>query len=192
MRYAEIFNKANIVKNIPLVCQGRELPTGMNAVVVLTRVQYDKPMREFNEAMESVLKGLKKEGFDERNEKQNRLKEIDSRVEAVKNWKKGDKDKDGKPVDKPEMPTEEELKEVEEIRKDKEAYEVELKDLDAECGKAHLEKMKEDAGFKERKFSADQFEAVIKLIGVEGEIEVNGNQVPKSEFINVIGTLFVE
>ena len=69
MKYAEIFNKAAIVRNIPLICEGRELPSGMNAIVVLTRVQYDKHMHAFEEEMKDVLESLKKEGFDERSER---------------------------------------------------------------------------------------------------------------------------
>ena len=126
MKYAEIFNKAAIVRNIPLICEGRELPSGMNAIVVLTRVQYDKHMHAFEEEMKDVLESLKKEGFDERSERQERLKDIDSRAEAAKKWKKGDKDENGNLIEEPAAPTPEELKEAEEIRKEKDAYGEEL------------------------------------------------------------------
>ena len=192
MKYAEIFNKASIVKNIPLICEGRELPAGMNAIVVLTRVQYDKYIKTFQDEMDSVLKGLKKEGFDERSERQNRLKDIDERAEASKKWKKGDKDDKGNLIEKPVPPTAEELKEAEEIRKEKDAYDKELEKLESDYRKAHDEKMGEEVEIKERKFTAEQFESIIRTIGVEGDIEVNGNKMPKTHFINMIGALFVE
>ena len=172
MKYAEIFNKAAIVKNIPLICEGRELPSGMNAIVVLTRVQYDKHMHAFEEEMKDVLKSLKKEGFDERSERQDRLKDIDSRAEAAKKWKKGDKDENGNLIEKPAAPTPEEL--------------------NSDYGEAHDKKMEEEIKFDERKFTAEQFESIIKMIGIEGDIEVNGNKIPKTHFINMIGALFVE
>lgn len=192
MKYAEIFNKAAIVKNIPLICEGRELPGGMNAIVVLTRVQYDKHIHAFEEEMNSVLKNLKKEGFDERSERQERLKDIDSRAEAAKKWKKGDKDENGNLIEKPAVPTPEELKEAEEIRKEKDAYDEELEKLNSDYGEAHDKKMGEEIKFDERKFTAEQFESIIKMIGIEGDIEVNGNKIPKTQFINMIGALFVE
>ena len=192
MKYAEIFNKAAIVRNIPLICEGRELPSGMNAIVVLTRVQYDKHMHAFEEEMNSVLKNLKKEGFDERSERQERLKDIDSRAEAAKKWKKGDKDENGNLIEKPAAPTPEELKEAEEIRKEKDAYDEELEKLNSDYGEAHDKKMGEEIKFDERKFTVEQFESIIKMIGIEGDIEVNGNKIPKTHFINMIGALFVE
>ena len=160
MKYAEIFNKAAVVRNIPLICEGRELPSGMNAIVVLTRVQYDKHMHAFEEEMKDVLKSLKKEGFDERSERQDRLKDIDSRAEAAKKWK--------------------------------DAYDEELEKLNSDYGEAHDKKMEEEIKFDERKFTAEQFESIIKMIGIEGDIEVNGNKIPKTHFINMIGALFVE
>ena len=161
MKYAEIFNKAAIVRNIPLICEGRELPSGMNAIVVLTRVQYDKHMHAFEEEMKDVLKSLKKE-------------------------------ENGNLIEKPAAPTPEELKEAEEIRKEKDAYDEELEKLNSDYGEAHDKKMEEEIKFDERKFTAEQFESIIKMIGIEGDIEVNGNKIPKTHFINMIGALFVE
>lgn len=192
MKYAEIFNKAAIVKNIPLICEGRELPAGMNAIVVLTRVQYDKHIHAFEEEMKNVLKNLKKEGFDERSERQERLKDIDSRAESAKKWKKGDKDENGNLIEKPAAPTPEELKEAEEIRKEKDSYDEEFEKLDSDYREAYDKKMMEEVEFEERKFTAEQFEAIIKMIGVEGDIEVNGVKKSKTHFINMIGALFVE
>lgn len=190
--YATAFEKNAIIKNIPLIFEGRKLPKGMSAKVVLVRVQYDKIIKQFEEDCQQVLKGLKKDGFDERAQKYQRFDEILSRKKAYDNWDLELKNEEGKEIEKPEMPTDEELKELEEGKEGRDEFENEQKELVFEYGKAREEKAKELVLFEEKKFSLDELDAIIELIGIDGEITINDRKVSKEMFLDVIGSMFTE
>ena len=88
MTYEEILGKRNISSNIPLVYEGRELSREMKATVVLMKVSYDKVATEFDKDMQEVLKGLKKDGFDDRSRDIQKMEEIDKRKEKNDNGEK--------------------------------------------------------------------------------------------------------
>lgn len=66
MNYNRVFQVNNVLVNIPLSMEGRKLPGKTAASVMLLRVAYGKKVNEFETDMQEVVKGLKKEGFDER------------------------------------------------------------------------------------------------------------------------------
>lgn len=181
MTFAEVLNKSTIVKNIPLIFEGRKLPKGMNSTVILIRVQYEKYVEEFNSLMEKVQKELKKDGFDERTTEIESMKKVFERKKLFE---------EGKNTENDVEPTEEELKKAEETKLKEEDYNTELAELNAEYQKAYLEKLKEEVNFKERKFSKEELDEIIDLIGTEGDIKINDNSVPKEHFINTIAFLF--
>ena len=184
MTYEEILGKRNISSNIPLVYEGRELSREMKATVVLMKVSYDKVAAEFDKDMQEVLKGLKKEGFDDRSRDIQKMEEIDKRKEKNDN---GEKDI--------VAPTDEELKEAERIREKKEDYDKEVKELDESYRKAYVEKLKETVKFTERKLSSSDLAEIIGMLGTDGnmEITINGNKnnVSKESFISLIASELV-
>ena len=193
MTYNQIFEKSAIIKNIPIMFEGRKLPKGMSAKVVMVRVQYDKHIDNFNKEMEEVVKGLKPEGFDERSQKFQKMNDIDNRKAAFENWKKGDLDAEGKPVEKPVMPSDEELKEADETRKGKEEFEKELLELNEEYASAQREKMSEEVEFSERLFTMEELSDLIEMLGEEeGTMKINDRDVPKQVFLNLIASRFTE
>lgn len=194
MTYNEVFEKSSIIKNLPIAFEGRVLPKGLPAKVVMVRVQYDNLIEAFEKEMqEKVLKELKKEGFDERSQKFQEMEDIDKRKVAAETWKEGDVDSEGKAVEKPAMPSEEELKKADEIRKGKKDFDKELSELNDEYRHARIAKGAEEVDMKERKFTMDEFSELIEMIGQdEGNIKVNGTDIPKWAFINTIAAKFVE
>lgn len=179
MTYTEIFNKAQIARQIPLVFEGRSLPTDMNASVVLLRVQYEKFINELNTLMQDVSKQLKKEGFDDRQKEYNDMHSVFERKAKAEKGEEG-----------VTMPTESELKKAEETKLKEEDIAKEITEFNESYNKAYIEKLKETVDIKERLFTPQELNELIKLIGVEGTIKINDNEVSKEQFINTIAVLF--
>ena len=66
MTYNDIYNRRNILLNIPLSFEGRRLGKETVANVMLLRVAYQLKLDEYFKIMQEVEKGLKKEGYEER------------------------------------------------------------------------------------------------------------------------------
>lgn len=196
MTYNDVFYRSNIVSNIPLAFEGRKLPKSETASVMLIRVAYANKMEEYNKDMQEVLKGLKKEGFDERSQAIAEMEMIDSRVKAAKEWKKGMKDSNGKPIEKPEMPTSEEIAKAEKTRETKDEYESERKELEEEYAEARTKKAEEKVTIKNATFSKAEYAEICDLIGNEGEIEIRGFSdapmtIAKEQFLGMIAANLV-
>lgn len=197
MTYNDIFFRNRIVANIPLVFEGRKLPKFETASVMLIRVAYNNKVQEFEKDMEEVLKGLKKEGFDDRAHAIAEMESIDARMKAAKEWKKGQKGEDGKPVEKPEMPSDEELKKADETRATKEEFEAEKKELEEEYVTARQKRAEQKVEVKNGMFSRSEYAEICEVIGYEGEIEVSGFadvpvKIPREEFLGMIAAHLVQ
>lgn len=192
MTYEEAFYKRVILANIPLVYEGRKLPKSETASVMLMRVAYNKIVDEFQEDMRKVEEDLKKEGFSERSQAIAEMEDIDRRKKAAEEWKKGDKDANGKPVEKPEMPTKEELEKAEKTRETKEEYDKELKELEDNLNEIRGRKLKEKVDKKGTyTFSRAEYAEICEVIGYEGDIEVVGfnehpSKTPRVELLSAI------
>lgn len=171
MTYNEVFFKNNIVANIPLVFESRKLPKSETASVMLIRVAYSNKIREYEKCMEEVLKGLKKEGFDDRAQAIAEMESIDARVKDAKNWKQDQKNEDGKPVEQPEMPSSEELEKAEKTRETKEEFEAERKELEEAYIEARRKKGDEKIDIKNAMFTKSEYAEICELIGCDGEID---------------------
>lgn len=180
MTYLEILNKSTISKHIPLSFEGRTLPKGFSSAVILLKVQYDKHVEEFNSLMQKIADELKKEGYDERFEKIKKMNDVYERLKKVENGEEA------------KQPTEQELKEAEETKLIELDFKRETDELNEEYTKAYMEHIKTDITINERKFSREEFDEVVELIGVDGNIEINGKQITKEQFINTIGLMFVQ
>lgn len=197
MTYNDIYLKNRIVANIPLVFEGRKLPKSEVASVMLARIAYDKRVQEFEEIKKEIEKGLKKEGFDDRAHAIAEMESVDARVKAAKEWKKGQKGEDGKPVEKPEMPSDEELKKADETRATKEDFEAEIKELKENCEVTIKKKAEEKVEVKNGMFSRSEYAEICEVIGYEGEIEVSGFadvpvKIPREEFLGMIAAHLVQ
>ncbi len=197
MTYNDIFFRNRIVANIPLVFEGRKLPKSETASVMLIRVAYNNKVQEFEKDMEEVLKGLKKEGFDDRAHAIAEMESVDARMKAAKEWKKGQKGEDGKPVEKPEMPSDEELKKADETRATKEEFEAEKKELEEEYVTARQKRAEQKVEVKNGMFSRSEYAEICEVIGYEGEIEVSGFadvpvKIPREEFLGMIAAHLVQ
>ena len=197
MTYNDIFFRNRIVANIPLVFEGRKLPKSETASVMLIRVAYNNKVQEFEKDMEEVLKGLKKEGFDDRAHAIAEMESVDARMKAAKEWKKGQKGEDGKPVEKPEMPSDEELKKADETRATKEEFEAEKKELEEEYVTARQKRAEQKVEVKNGMFSRSENAEICEVIGYEGEIEVSGFadvpvKIPREEFLGMIAAHLVQ
>lgn len=197
MTYNDIFFRNRIVANIPLVFEGRKLPKSETASMMLIRVAYNNKVQEFEKDMEEVLKGLKKEGFDDRAHAIAEMESVDARMKAAKEWKKGQKGEDGKPVEKPEMPSDEELKKADETRATKEEFEAEKKELEEEYVTARQKRAEQKVEVKNGMFSRSEYAEICEVIGYEGEIEVSGFadvpvKIPREEFLGMIAAHLVQ
>lgn len=175
MTNQEMFLKRLTLLNIPLSLEGKELPSELKAKIMLMRVSYDKAAKAFDDDMQQVLKEIKKEGYDERAQKINRMKEIDGKEDATK----------------------EEKKEADEIRKTEADFNKETEELNKAYSEAYQEKMKEECDMKPRYFAFEGFAKIIELIGTDGAIKVKWNspealEIPKEEFISLIATNLVD
>ena len=88
MTNQEMFLKRLTLLNITLSLEGKELPSELKAKIMLMRVAYDKAAKAFDDDMQQVLKEIKKEGYDERAQRINRMKEVDGKEDATKEEKK--------------------------------------------------------------------------------------------------------
>lgn len=181
MTYAEVINKSSIAKHIPLRVEGRGLPKGMNSSVILVRVQYEKYIEEFNGIMDKVLKQLKKEGYDERISEYQAMQEIYARKKKIE---------DGVEEEGLVEPSEEELKKADNTKAKEDEIKAEIKELDEEYSKAYNEKLREEVKINERKFSKEELDELIEMIGLDGTIKINDKEVNKEELIYLIGVLF--
>ena len=175
MKNQEMFLKRLTLLIITLSLEGKELPSELKAKIMLMRVAYDKAAKAFDDDMQQVLKEIKKEGYDERAQKINHMKEIDGKEDATK----------------------EEKKEADEIRKTEEDFNKETEELNKAYSEAYQEKMKEECDMKPRKFAFEGFAKIIELIGTDGAIKVKWNspealEIPKEEFISLIATNLVD
>lgn len=190
MDYRTVMLGQRVADSIPYECAGRLLPVPMTAKLAVLQASYKLAMKEFDDFMAETVKRLKKDGFDERTQKIQRMADIDGCLAAHESWKEGSKDKDGNDIPCPAKPTDEELKEAEEIRATKADYDKELEQLNTAYSQAYNEKLAEESKTRPKGMDNDLFESVIEMLGISGEITVkmpNGDiNVGKTDFIRLL------
>lgn len=75
MTYNDIYNRRNILLNIPLTFEGRRLGKETAANVMLLRVAYQHKLDEYFKIMQEVENGLKNEGYEERAKTYHQMKD---------------------------------------------------------------------------------------------------------------------
>lgn len=172
MKYNELMERFGLLRNIPLVFEGRKLSPQMQAKVAIMKVAYEKEVAAFDKDMQDVLKQLKKEGFDDRARAQQKAQEVEQRKAAAEEWKEGTTDKEGKPVEKPAMPTAEELAEAKKARGERKAFEEEERELQEKYALAYNKKLEEESPMDERLFTEQELADIFELITPTGVMEI--------------------
>lgn len=186
MNLQDVLNKRALISHVPLKIGNREMPDAIKAKVFLMRVQYNSIIDKFDKEMQDVLKEIKKDypEFDAQAADIEKMKSIDERLKAFKEYK-GDKDKN------PAKPSEEEIKEADKIRETEKDFNQLNEKLTRQYIRARDEKIKEEVSIKERKFTIEEFSQVIGVIG-SSPIEIEKKEIPSEMFLYDIASLFVE
>lgn len=191
MTFQEVSFCNSLLGSIPLVLNDVNMYAKTSTDVILLQVTYQQKMKEFDEFMQEVLKKLKKEGFDERLQKHNRFTELDGRIKAHDEWKEGQTNADGKPVERPAKPSDAEIEEADKLRADEEDFAKEMSELDAAYQEAYTKKINEEVkGMK--KFSRETYESIISFIGFQGNMTLSFPnrepfEVSRQEFLRMVG-----
>lgn len=119
--YNQAFYRSMVLSSIPFKMGSRELDDITATAVLLLSAKYGKIAESFNALISDALKKLKEKDdkykdFDERAQKFGDMERIEAHLKAYEAWHEGDKDADGKPVERPAKPSDEELKQAEELR----------------------------------------------------------------------------
>lgn len=158
MTYNDLLAANNILSGIPLTKGDKSLPTKAATEVILLQVAYQQKVTDFDKFMLSVLQKLKKEGFEERNQKYAAMKNVFERLSKYD-------------VNSDMRPTEEEVNEARDTQATAADFEKELSELETAYQHAYSEKLKDDAGALS-KMSTATYEALVDFIGLSGEMEL--------------------
>lgn len=162
MTYNDIFNRRNILVNIPLALDGNRLPKQTAASVMLLRVAYQNKVDEFVKFIQDVQRGLKKEGFDERAQAVAEMKGIDERRRKAEEW-----DGEG---EQPVMPSKEELERADKTRETLADFEAERRELEDATLEAQRKKAEEKVDMKNGTLTRQELADIYDLLGAEGDI----------------------
>lgn len=188
MKNIELLNNHAIVGSIPLVYEGRELPSKLQAKLMLMRVSYDKAVAAFNEKVREALNGLKPEGFDDLARDIERMRAIEAKDNACKQW-----NGEG---EKPSEPTQDEIEEAANIRAEKlTEYELKEKDLLEKLAEIRRQEMEEECSVNLKLFTEDEYASIIETIKTEGVIDykINGQtfNIGRVQFLELIASNLV-
>lgn len=175
MTYREIITNRNLLNNVPLLFEGRKLPKSTAASLMLLRVSYNNKVDEYIKTLDEVKKGLKKDGYDEREQAVQQMEDIDRRKKAADEWKEGSEG------EKPAAPTEEEIEKAEKTRSTLKDFEAEKKELEDAVNEASNKKLDEKVDMKNGKLTKDEFADIYEVIGVEGTLPVEFPGQPQGE-----------
>lgn len=156
MKWTEIAGRANILMNVPMAEGDRKLKGESVAELILLRVAYERKRDELRQFMQDVAKRLKPEGYDEREARVARMRDIEERAKASE---KGDN-----------APAPEELEEARKTRAETlETHEKEKEELEKAFMEAQERKMDEDAPAPAKGLSRAAFADICSLLGTEGD-----------------------
>lgn len=174
--YNQAFYRSMVLSSIPFKMGSRELDDNTATALLLLSAKYGKIAESFNSLISDALKKLKEKDekykdFDDKAQKFGDMERVEARLKAYESWHEGDKDADGKPVERPAKPSDDELKRAEELRNSddcKSFYEVfkALNDAEFNLRKKHGEdEIDEPAGL-----SPSELQGILRCIGTEGDI----------------------
>ena len=190
MKNGQMLDRRAILKNVPLVYEGRELGAKLQAKLMLMRVAYDKAAAAFNEKMQEVLKGLKPDGFDELAQAVEKMKLTDRKAKAHAEW-----DGEG---ERPAKPSDKEMEEAKSVREEKLAdYEAKLAELKVKYNEAVRMELEEECGMAEKYLTEDEYAEVVAVVKTEGDMTIirdDGGEIAlkRTDFLAMVGADFVK
>ena len=188
MKYYELVAKSNIINQVPLYYNGEKLPASSAADIVMLRVTLNTILQEKQKFLEEALSKLKKEGFDERARDVEEMKKVKSILQALEEWKEGDKDNEGNEIPKPEKPSEEAIKKAEETALIEEDFNKEKEELISAYEEITKKQFVEDIEFT-KGISRETWESVYNMIGVENTIKFT---YPNSKEVDLNNEIFLQ
>lgn len=177
MTYQELFFRKSILDAIPMKIGDKKLSTFAVSDVILLQVAYQVKIDEFNNAMQEVLKKLKKDGFDERFQKKKLYDDLCNKEESTL--------------------TNDEIKEKSEFEEISAAFNVEFNELQETYSDAYNKKLKEEIP-EMNKLSNNTFNAIIDIMDFNEKtlLSVTFFSEPKEtsqeELLSMIGYHLVE
>ena len=167
MKWTEIAGRANILMNVPMAEGDRKLKGESVAELILLRVAYERKRDELRQFMQDVAKRLKPEGYDEREAKVLRMRDIEERAKAAE--KGGDAPEDVE-TRRATSPTPEELEEAKETRADVlDPHAGEKEALHNDYLAAQGRPMDEEEPAPAKGLSRAAFADICSLLGTEGD-----------------------
>lgn len=174
--YNKAFYRSFVLSSIPFKVGNRELDGDTATALLLLSAKYGKIAESFNSLISDALKKLKEKDekykdFDERAQKFGDMERIDARLAAHEAWREGDKDAEGKPVERPAKPSDDELKRAEELRNsdDKESFYAAFADLNRTerdlRDKHGKDEVEEPSGLKPA-----ELQGILHCLGYEGTV----------------------
>ena len=186
MTYRELSNNAVLAGAIKIIDGAKKLDGNAAIDVVMAQAELERGMSEYQSKMQDIVKKLKPEDYDERSKKQQKMLDIEARAKAVDEW-----DGEG---EEPKMPTDEELKEAEELKQELEGFDKEEKELDEQLGKAAEKLMNEESSIKKVKLSRETLAAIYAMVedpDEESGVKMGGHALTNREFLVKLAVQFV-
>ena len=190
MKNLELLNSYPIVMNIPLSYEGRELPSRLQAKLMLMRVGYDKAVSAFNEKIDEALNGFKPEGFDNLVREIGRMESIEARQKAFEDW-----NGEGEGPIKPSL---DELNEAQKIRSEKmDEYKLKTKDVWEKRCELNNQELDEECNACLRKLTEEEYASIVELVRTDGEFEFRTatrgvSKMPKTLFLSMVASVLVD
>lgn len=170
-------NNATLIAAIEIVNGDKKLESNAAIDVALAQAECDRGIKDFNEKWEEVRKKLISEDYKKKREKYDKMNGILDREKAVKEW-----NGEG---EEPKLPTDEELKEAEELGKELEGFEEEDKELNQQLMSAHDKLLEQECSIKKVSISKDSWKRIYEMVdlNVDSGISINNVRLKNREFV---------
>lgn len=171
MKKLDAIDAAVLINAIPISRNDQKLSGAMTAAVIMLKVAYSRAVDEFDQIMVDVLKKLKEErfkDFDKMHEEIQKMNDISSRKAKHENWTTDAQDAT---AERPAMPSDEELAEMERIKATVPDYEAMTKELNQVYSEARNSELGKEIACPGR-FTKDQFAELCGFLNGQDPISV--------------------
>lgn len=174
--YDKAFYRSLLLKSVPFKQGDRTLDDATATAVLLLSAKYTKLTESFNALIADAVKALKEKDekykdFDKKAQEFADMERIEAQIAEHDNWTEGQKDADGNDIPRPAMPSDEQIKQAEELRErdDREAFYVafaDLKQAEIDLRMKHAaDEVDEPSGL-----TSAELQGILRCIGTEGAI----------------------
>lgn len=174
--YDKAFYRSLLLKSVPFKQGDRTLDDATATAVLLLSAKYTKITEGFNALISDAVKALKEKDekykdFDKKAQEFAEMERIEQQISEHDNWQEGQKDADGNDIPQPPMPSDEQIKQAEELRNrdDREAFYsafADLKQAEMDLRMKHAnDEVEEPSGL-----TSTELQGILRCIGTEGAI----------------------